>query len=658
MTDSAADRFKEAQRLHTAGQFAEAQSLYAEVIQADPHDAKALYLLGTVLAQRGRFEQAVAFLRRAIAEDPKNAVYQTNLGVALHNLGRLDQAKAAFDRAIKSDRLNVDAYYNLAKLYKQLELPDAALMTYEQVLSLDPGRFDAIINMGNILVDEGRLDDALTCFSSALAVNPDSGRAYINLGNTYRRMGEAAKAIEAYDGAIKRRRHGGLRIKRATTLPVVYGSTEHILEERAQYEARVWQLLEDESLTVVDPSLETSTTNFFLAYQNQNDRDLQKLVAKLHLKSCPGLGWTAPHCENGKAPGGRLKIGFISTYFRRHSIGRLMIGLLRHLPADDFEIVLITQRSQRDPLAREFQKLAAETVFLPDDFWAARQTIAEQELDILFYADIGMDVRTYFLAFARLAPVQCVTWGHPDTTGIPNIDYFVSSDLIEPDGADAHYSEKLHRLSTLPTLYPRPELPDQMTSREALGLSEDETIYLCPQSAIKHHPDLDILFAGILRGDQRGRVVVVEGAVSHWSDQVRERWQDSLPDVADRIHMVPRQSPEDFVALQAAADVILDTPHFSGGNTSFESFALAQPIVTLDGDFMRGRVTAGMYRMMEIDGCTAGTLDEYVAIALKLGTDENYRDGVRSQIIARQDRLFDRKEAAAEFIKFFNTVVQ
>ena len=64
-----------------------------------------------------------------------------------------------------------------------------------------------------------------------------------------------------------------------------------------------------------------------------------------------------------------------------------------------------------------------------------------------------MDIRTYFLAFSRLARVQCVTWGHPDTTGIPNMDYFISSNLIEPKEADEHYSEKLQRLNVLPTFY-------------------------------------------------------------------------------------------------------------------------------------------------------------------------------------------------------------
>ena len=78
------------------------------------------------------------------------------------------------------------------------------------------------------------------------------------------------------------------------------------------------------------------------------------------------------------------------------------------------------------------------------------EQVAATELDVLFYADIGMDPTTYFLAFSRLAPVQCVTWGHPVTTGIPNIDDYLSSDVFEAPGAEAHYTERLIRLPRRP----------------------------------------------------------------------------------------------------------------------------------------------------------------------------------------------------------------
>ena len=269
----------------------------------------------------------------------------------------------------------------------------------------------------------------------------------------------------------------------------------------------------------------------------------------------------------------------------------MMVGLITQLPKEEFEVVVITTRGKGDLISRAIEAAADDLLYLPQSFFDAQRAIGELKLDLLFFADIGMDVRTYFLAFARMAPVQCVTWGHPDTTGIPNMDYFVSGEQIEPQGGVEHYSEELYQLPAPPTYYPFPEIPDGLKVRADFGISQTRTLYLCPQSAVKFHPDIDQLFAGVLRNDDDADIYVVEGAVGHWTEQLRQRWRVTIPDVAARIHVLPRQTPEDFLALQSAADVILDTPHFSGGNTSYEAFALAKPIVTLDSAFMRGRVT-------------------------------------------------------------------
>jgi predicted O-linked N-acetylglucosamine transferase (SPINDLY family) len=116
---------------------------------------------------------------------------------------------------------------------------------------------------------------------------------------------------------------------------------------------------------------------------------------------------------------------------------------------------------------------------------------------------------------------------------------------------------------------------------------------------------------------------------------------------------VPRQSPEDFMGLQNVADVILDTPHFSGGNTSFEAFALGKPVVTHDGAFMRGRVTSGMYRMMGMDDCISDNLEDYINIALKLGKNISYRREIALKIQESRDVLFNNVSVVSEFEEFF-----
>jgi protein O-GlcNAc transferase len=402
--------------------------------------------------------------------------------------------------------------------------------------------------------------------------------------------------------------------------------------------------------------LEVASTNFFLAYQAKSNRVLQEKTAELMLKACPALNFTAPHCEVSSFRGGKIKIGFISAYFRRHSIGRLMRGLIENLSKKEFEIIVLIPSKHDDPIARGIQGVADKVVVFPDDTFEAQGIIAAQKLDILYYADLGMDVRTYFLAFARLAKVQCLTWGHPDTSGIPNMDYFISGKLIEPEEGAQHYSEELYRLNTIPTYYYPIEMPKDLKNKSQFGCPSEMTLYLCPQSAIKHHPDLDFIFGEILKVDKDALIMVVEGAVKDWSMQVQERWKKTIPGFQSKIKIIKRQSPENFIALQNTADIILDTPHFSGGNTSLEAFALGKPVVTFEGEFMRGRVTAGMYRMMGIDTCIARNLNEYVKIALKLGLDKAYREALSRRIKLSNKVLYENTEVINEFETFFKSV--
>ena len=651
--------FRKAQECHHSRRFGEAVSFYSKILEENPRHADTLNLLGTALAQDGEPEKGLEFLRRAIDEMPDKAPYRVNLGVILQDLSKYDEAQGCYESAIKIDDTFGDAYYNLAKLYKEMGLFDAALLTYDNLLSIEPNHQNALLNIGNIFFEFGLMDRSIEYFDKAskikIGLEKSDDRPLINLANAHRRKGDDEKAIQIYGKILGNHFHPGILLKQATTLPVVYRDRSHIRISRQSMINKI-NSISKESLSLSDPALEISSTNFFLAYQAMPNRDLQEKLSQIILNACPQIGFTAPHCYPLNNPKGKVRIGFLSAYFRRHSIGRLTQGLICNISKNNFEVIVLTLPGQRGRVAEDIQGHADKVVFIPDDTFAAQKIIAAEELDILFYTDIGMDVRTYFLAFARLAPVQCVTWGHPDTTGIPNIDFFISSNLIEPNGADMHYSEKLLLLDSLPTYYYPIVTSGEMKSKGDFGCPSDMTLYLCPQSAIKFHPDLDFVFGEILRRDEKALIVVIEGVVKDWTVLVQQRWRKTIPDAKERIKVLTRQTPENFIALQNAADVILDTPHFSGGNTSLEAFALARPVVTHDGEFMRGRVTAGMYRMMGIESCIANDLDDYIGIALKLGRDTNFRDLVSRQIRASNNVLFENSRVIEEFERLFQSV--
>ncbi len=290
-----------------------------------------------------------------------------------------------------------------------------------------------------------------------------------------------------------------------------------------------------------------------------------------------------------------------------------------------------------------WQRIAADVdaaVVLPPSLESARSRIAALELDVLVYTDIGMEPLTYFLAFARLAPLQCVLGGHPDTIGIPAIDLFVSSDLQEPADAEDHYSEKPIRLPGAPTYYDRPALPSPLKPRAAFGLPETGAIYFCAQTLIKVHPTMDALFAGILEGDPEGLLILPEGYNPRLAKHLKARFARSLGPLAERVCFLPAMSPLDFMNVMALADVSLDTRPFGGGNTSWQAIAAGTPIVTWPGRFLRGRYTQALYRLAGVEDTVVDSAEAYVAMALRLARDREFRSKVQARIADGADRIF------------------
>tara|TARA_A100000164_G_C21938349_1_gene789268 strand:+ start:1764 stop:3782 length:2019 start_codon:yes stop_codon:yes gene_type:complete len=644
--------------LHNSNSFGEAEKIYRVLLENDPDNAHYLNLLGTSIAQAGdpiRSLEAVDLMKRSIKILPDYAPYQINLGVLLQDLGEFERAKYQYELAILLDKKNSNSYYNYGKLFKQLGLIEEALSMYKQTLLIDPNRHDALVNIGNIFHDMGDYQRAIKFFNLSFKIAPESSLSIINLANTYRKIGKTRTAISYYQKALGISRHDGLRIKMLLTVPIIYKDREHISATRNYFLTNLNSLLRAQ-LKLLDPSLEIASTNFFLAYQGESDCLIQKKIADLLLKACPKLNFIAPHCKSIIARSKKIKIGFLSAYFRQHSVGKLMQGLISSISQEKFEVIVFVTDEldiENDLISRKICDSANKLVRLPDSTFESQSTIASESLDILFYPDIGMDIRTYFLAFSRLAHIQCVTWGHPDTTGIPNIDFFISSIFTEPASGSEHYSEKLFKLNTLPTFYLPIQIPKKMKNRYELGLSSSCLIYLCPQNIIKYHPDIDIIFASILRNLPSANIVVLGGIVNEWTSKLIKRWAENISDVADRIIIVSRQSPQDFMSLQSAADIVLDTPYFSGGNTSLESFALGKPIVTLQSNLMRGRVTAGMYKAMGIDDCIAHNIEQYIKIAIKLADDKQFRDEIKEKILKSKYILFENTEVIKEFEKFF-----
>jgi predicted O-linked N-acetylglucosamine transferase (SPINDLY family) len=168
---------------------------------------------------------------------------------------------------------------------------------------------------------------------------------------------------------------------------------------------------------------------------------------------------------------------------------------------------------------------------------------------------------------------------------------------------------------------------------------------------------LDALLGDILRRDPRGIVVLIGVPYYNYTELLQRRLERALGAAATRVMFLDPLPYARFLQLLALADVILDTPHFNGMNTSLEGFSMGTPIVTLPGRMQRGRHTQAMYRKMGILECIATDDADYVDIAVRLGCDRGHADALRERILARCHVLYEDPRVVTEFERFFLTAV-
>lgn len=641
------------------GEREEARDSFQRAVDLAPDFFLAHNNLGNVLKESGELDKAIASYRQALAVNPDFSLAYYNLAASLHAGGDLSGALANYQRALQLNPDDADTHNNLGNVLKDRGCLKEAALSYEQSLRLKPDFALAHSNLGNALKDMQQLDEALASYQRALAIQPSLADVHNNVGIVYEEQGLLEKAKVSFEKAYA---FGctGAKLRSALMLPPIMGTKDELTRSRQAFELNVDELLAN-PFAIEDPLTEVGTTNFYLAYHGMNDRDIQIKLASFYEKSCPSLLYSAPHCLNEEEPGGRKKVGFLSKFIYTHSVSRCFSRVVKELAEqDNFDVSLISSHNIDDPdFKKVYSDFSGQRVHLPLHLEKAREIIAALQLDVLIYLDIGMEPLSYFLAFARLAKVQCVAFGHPVTTGIRNVDYFLSSELMESADADQHYSEKLVRFPIGTFVFERPQIPARLKSRKELGLPESGHIYMCPMKLQKLHPDFDQAINEILKLDESGSVILFDDHQHpNWTKMLLRRFEQTIaPAQRERIVFLPWINDyQDFISANAAADVILDPFHFGIGSTMIATFAVGTPLVTYPGEFLRGRAGLGFYKMIGMSDMVASSFEEYPALAINIASNSQRREMIKQQILASNDVVYDNYGSVTELVEFLKDV--
>jgi protein O-GlcNAc transferase len=643
--------------LKAQGKLQEAAASYERALLNKPNHVGALFNLGLVLQMQGKLAEAVACYRRALNHKPDYAEAHGNLGNTLQAQGKLEEAVASYRRALHYRPDYAEMHSNLGNVLMAEGKYEEAAASHRSAIAYKPDYAEAHNNLGLLLLEQGNVDAAVASYRCALSHKPGYAGAHINLGNALREQGQSAEAAASYQRALALEQDNAeARLGVATAMIPVFAATvaDSIVATekfaRALEELTAWSSANPGKLG----KAAGRSQPFYLAYR---PADVTALLSRYGDLICAEA---AAHWQPGIAavrqPRERVRIAVVSGQVRQHPVWDVVLrGVLAHLDRRRFDVVLYHTGSITDEETTWAKGRVDRFVQGPRSMRAWLDEVARDRPDVMFFPEVGMDAATFALAALRLAPLQVAGWGHPVTTGLPSIDLFVSGELLEGTGAERHYREKLVRLpgtGVCTDLTPVQSQPWDGPARQGNCVR----FALC-QQPIKFDPADDVLLTRIAKAVGPCEFWLAAPKKLHWATvRLRNRLAAAFDaeglDPDAHLRVMPWLSRDQFAGYLDEMDVFLDCPAFSGYTTAWQAIHRGIPIVTLEGEFLRQRLAAGLLRQIGMTDGIASSADQYVQIAAALAQeshDRGQRDRRRESIRSAATQADGNRAAVSAF---------
>jgi predicted O-linked N-acetylglucosamine transferase (SPINDLY family) len=612
--------------------------LYLAILALNDQDAYIWHELGKSYIQLQQYFEAEEAITRALTQNNKKGEIYLSLGLVLEKLERFEFARQAYQQAIKLDSKLLDAYKKLV------------------ILEHDFGTFESTLDI---------LLQGLKNFPEQLFLYQALTILYQNTGNIKQANQIIEKAIKLFPNDLASRQI------QQTLLPIIYENTQEINNYRKLFIKNLEQLIKFDltSIDAIDQgfNLVSTHTNFFLHYQGKNDIEVQQKYGNFvhHVVSAKYPQEVIETHQNKLESENKIRIGYLSPSLRNGVVADLFLNWLKYTDRDKFEIFCYSlnyANKADDNITYQFQEYSDHFYELTaSNIEQDYKIIANSRLNILVFLDLGMEPMAMPFAGKRFAPVQCVAWGHPITSGLPTIDYFLSSEAMEPPDADQHYTETLIRLPGLGVICSESRLIQQKLSkkRSDFGLPENKILYLSCQNFCKYLPQYDYIFAEIVSQVPDTKLIFIER--SSQGKTVTNLFRQRLKVSFDKLNLninnyclfSPPLNIDDYFQVLKLVNIFLDTFEWSGGITSLDALACSLPMVTHQGNFMRSRQSYGMLKIIGVTETIAQNEAEYIDIAVRLGRDHQWRKTIQEKIRQNTHLLYQNTHTIKKLEEFY-----
>lgn len=524
--------------------------------------------------------------------------------------------------------------------------------------------------------------------SLLISLGTEEGQHHIiieKINNFYKKItGKTSFNIENFDDfvqAFKKCNSIGLcsiLLQFSTNCYYLYDSQSRIIKHRNYYQKIIKYMIVNtgqiyQNINVMNTFINRNNS-YRYAYHDISNVELFQNIAKLQSKLCPDLlyNYKSKKIKESK----KIKVGFISDFvITFHSVAKDRLGIIKHLYNDpDFDVKIMTRKTNKhmfyDKIMSDIDSSNLIIKMKENDLVSNRQQIIEEDFDIIIYPEIGMCQQTRLIAFSRLAPIQINTWGHSDTSGLPNIDYFVSSKYFNSKEDQSHYSEKLILFDSLGTYYYdvfnffKNEIQIESHCEvnilrndiiEKTGI-ENPNIYGCIQIFIKIHPSFIEILNEILKADENAVIVLLSTNKGDNDDIILKNYIKSKINFFERIYFIYQVPFTQYAKNIKNCDLILDYYPFGGFNSTIESFLLGKICITYVAERISGKFTQGLYRKMGITEFICDSEKEYILKAVEYGKNKDKREKYKEIILENVSKIIEEKESIDEWKIFLKNL--
>ncbi len=659
-----------AQALMMLGRLDEARQMIQSAGTLDPQFVPTRLLAAELAFRERDYARAARLIKEVTIEQPGHVVALMGLARAQIASGDYPGAFKTTAVALQAEPGNVQVMQMHGQLALRLGNGDIAAECFAKLARQFPRQAQIADSLARAMVLSGAEPDVQLSARRNAAELVQTAPAWMLLAHDSVRLGRLDIARQAIDSALRLDADClSARFAAMTTPVALFHPDIHQQQQFLdQFESGLtWFEARDFSKNDANEILQCLTfgTHFYLHYLELDTTSAQRRYARViqdmaNSALLPRRSEAAPQeaepQQNGPQQDGshKLRVGFISGSLFRHTISKLFGAFITGLDPEKFEVSCFQLSETVDQVSHSLAGAVSRFESGRKSAVQWVQTVREARQDVLIYLDIGMHPMVQVLSTQRLAERQYMLWGHPVSSRLTTIDAFLTADLMEREDGDADYDETLVRLPGLGTCFLP---PDRKPVRPAGWPMDPASVeYFVGQSAPKWLPVTYKALVSIAKRLPGSRFHFTPSSQGHGIEQFRQRLagrfrQEGLK-LEQHLGLLRRVSEDEYLGIAQCVDINLDTPGWSGGNSSLEILWFDVPTVTMPGASMRSRHTAAMLRVLELDQLVAGDIDEYVSIAVELGRSTDFRAEIRAKIRERKHRLYEDQSVVSALAEF------